>query len=192
RLLCELVEKVDHMLAVGPLAAPHAAQALMNARDRVRRQARGRFEAAEVERWLDKLPTRYLLTRDASEIVTHMEESGQLIADQEEKIRRKPYGRGCLGVHRSLNRSMCAGLHEVTVFAGEADGLLATFPGAMALQQLSMYAADVFILGDGTDVDIFTVVGLPDALYPEAVFNRLSMHIREASAGRLDLAYRIA
>ncbi|QJT09859.1 HD domain-containing protein [Oceanidesulfovibrio marinus] len=192
RLLCELVEKVDHMLAVGPLAAPHAAQALMNARDRVRRQARGRFEAAEVERWLDKLPPRYLLTRDASEIVTHMEEIGRLIADQEEDIRRKPSGRGGLGVNRILTRAMGAGLYEVTLFARDAPGLFATFTGAMALQQLSLHAADVFTLGDGTAVDIFTVGGLPDALYPEEVFKRLSMHIREASAGRLDLAYRIA
>lgn len=192
RLLCELVEKVDHMLAVGPLAAPHAAQALMTARDKVRRQAQGRFEPAEVERWLDKLPPRYLLTRDASEIVTHMEEIGRLVADQNEDIRRKPSGRGGLGVNRILTRSMGAGLYEVTLFARDAPGLFATFTGAMALQQLALHAADVFTLGDGTAVDIFTVGGLPDALYPEEVFKRLSMHIREASAGRLDLAYRIA
>lgn len=191
-LLRELVDMVDHMLAVGPLAAPHAAQALMSARDKVRQEAKGRFEPADVERWLDRMPPRYLLTRDAAEIVRHMEEIERLKADLAEDFRRKPSGRGGLGVNRILAEPAGQGLYRITLFAQDAPGLFATFTGAMALQQLVLHAADVFTLADGTAVDIFTVGGMPDALYPEEVFSRLSAHIREASAGRLDLAYRLA
>lgn len=215
-LLDELTSKADRMLAFGMLASPHAAQALMQTRDKVRqlwlREAPldvvGTGEdtapwpdAAGLERRLASVPPRYLLAREPAEVARHLRMVLEYEAACAEDVRRKPAGRGGLGVNRLAAEPAGAGLWRVFVVGRGAPGFLATVVGAMTLQGLEILAVDAATAEahggscageEGVAMDVFTVGGLPDALYPDELFTRISLHVQEALRGRLDLAHQLA
>ncbi|MBN2141545.1 MAG: [protein-PII] uridylyltransferase [Desulfovibrionaceae bacterium] len=191
-LIRELCAKLRKLLTEGPLAQPHAAHQLLTARDRVRAKARGVLDSAFVERRLDTMPQRYLLSRPAVDVVKDLALIKRMEqALEKERVRRpgKRGGQGLTAIEMRLLETM--GCRQVTLAAPNQPGLFAAAAGALSLQGMDVHAAELFTFTDDTVLDIFTVSAPPDILYSEETFARVGRSVHYALNGKLALGYRL-
>ncbi|MEF3696316.1 bifunctional uridylyltransferase/uridylyl-removing protein GlnD [Desulfolutivibrio sp.] len=201
-LVWELYRRTARMLAEGNLFDEHDAGRMLRTRDRVRAAARGMMPEAEVEACLDQMPPRYLIALDAAEITRHLGLVARLRQEARELAVRLPRGRagpegeGPAGyapgaVVLEARPAPGGAGHELTVAAMETPGLFAVLAGVLALHDVNILSAEVFLWGDGTAIYVFGVSDPPDALYAEELWTRVGGAVRYALLGRLALEYRL-
>ncbi len=194
-LVWELFRKAARMLGQGDLFDEHDAGRMLRARDKVRAGAVGIMSGAEIEACLDVMPPRYLIVVPVPDILRHLSLVVRLRREAKERTRRMPHARlMCSGGPAVLSARPSPGGagHEVTVAAGESPGLFAVLAGVLALHDLNILSADVFLWADGTSVYVFRVSDPPDALYAEELWTRVGGAVRYALLGKLSLEYRLA
>ena len=194
------------MLTEGNLFDEHDAGRMLRTRDRVRAAARGIMPEAEVEACLDQMPPRYLIALDAADITRHLGLVVRLRQEARELVARLPRARnGAAETPGGASRPGYApgavvldarpapggAGHEVTVAAMETPGLFAVLAGVLALHDVNILSAEVFVWGDGTAVYVFGVSDPPDALYAEELWTRVAGGVRFALLGKLALEYRL-
>jgi [protein-PII] uridylyltransferase len=205
-LVWELYRRAARMLTEGNLFDEHDAGRMLRTRDRVRAAARGIMPEAEVEACLDQMPPRYLIALDAADITRHLGLVVRLRQEARELAARLPRARnGAAEAPGGASRPGYApgavvlearpapggAGHEVTVAAMETPGLFAVLAGVLALHDVNILSAEVFVWGDGTAVYVFGVSDPPDALYAEELWTRVAGGVRFALLGKLALEYRL-
>ena len=195
RLMSELFFKVLHILEQSTLAVPHAAQKMLRTRDRVRQRAaqfhKETLPRAKVENYLNQLPPRYTLNTEAEDMLRHMLLVNELERELADAERRLPPARAMIGLVTVSARRMEEGIWEVSVAAKDQPGIFAAIAGVFSLQDINIFAADVYVWRDGTVLDVLQVSNPPDALYPEEAWKRARSAVRFAMTGKLFLDYRI-
>ncbi len=203
-LVWELYRRAARMLAEGNLFDEHDAGRMLRTRDRVRAGARGIMPDAEIEDCLDQMPPRYLIVHTPADIVLHMGMVARLRQEARELAVRLPRGRGpaadgggdragyAPGAVVLTARPAPGGVgHELAVAAMETPGLFAVLAGVLALHDVNILSAEVFLWGDGTAIYVFGVSDPPDALYAGELWTRVGGAVRYALLGKLALEYRL-
>ena len=192
-LFAEFYFKTRKLLTEGPLSEPDATRRIVETRDRVRALCAGRFESAFVERCLDAMPARALQILDPETVVRHVALAGRLDEALEEDRRRKPSGKGGVGVCLVEARpTNVAGCWELTVAALDRPGLFATLAGVLSLHGLNVYSAELFTWTSGAALDLFVVSDPPDSLFPDEAWARIQRSAHYALTGKLELESRLA
>ncbi len=192
-LISELFHKVENIFRDRTLATPHAVQKILRTRDALRQGRWDGLSGAEVEAFLERMPTRYFLTLEPGDIADHMRMVRNLGRAVEQDRRRRPGGKGGQGVvvvqarHRPESRSW-----DMALAALDTPGLFKTVTGVLALQDVNILSAECFVWRDSVVVDIFTVSDLPAHLEPHEIWQRVELWVRSALSGRLDLDYRLS
>ncbi len=131
----------------------------------------------ELERFLERMPPRYLLTVPPDLIARH---HGLLAS---------PLGAG--EVRTLVRAGARPGTADLTVVAADRPGLLSLIAGALALAGLSILAAEVFTTSDGVAVDRFEVQGVFEPDVPEERWRGFRGTLRRALDGRLALEHGV-
>ncbi|NDY57624.1 [protein-PII] uridylyltransferase [Desulfovibrio sulfodismutans] len=201
-LVWELYRRTARMLSEGNLFDEHDAGRMLRTRDRVRAAARGIMPEAEVEACLDQMPPRYLIILDVADITRHLGLVARLRQEARDLAVRLPRGRAGAAGEEAAGYAPGAVVlearpapggagHELTVAAMETPGLFAVLAGVLALHDVNILSAEVFLWGDGTAIYVFGVSDPPDALYAEELWTRVGGAVRYALLGRLALEYRL-
>jgi len=207
-LVWELYRRAARMLAEGNLFDEHDAGRMLRTRDRVRAAAKGLMPEEEVEACLDRMPPRYLIAHAPADIVRHLGMVVRLRQEARELAARLPRGRGPAAGEaggRACGRDGYApgavvlearpapggGGHELAVAAQETPGLFAVLAGVLALHDVNILSAEIFLWEDGTAIYVFGVSDPPDALYAEELWTRVAGAVRYALLGKLALEYRL-
>ncbi len=192
-LVFELCDKVRQAISHGRLFDAHDARVMLETRDKVRELARGRHDPEALERVLDAMPPRYLVAASPEIILSHLRLLSELDAAEAEDRRMRPGGKGGQGVAALEYSPMPGGVgFAVTVAARHVPALFPTVTGVLALHDLSILEADVFVWDDGVTILALRTGNPPDVLYSDEVFARVSRAIRYALSGKLFLAYRLS
>ncbi len=196
RLLAELYDKALKLLDAGFLAEPHAAQRMMKTRDTVRTLIARRTDATLapeiVERCLDALPSRYVLTVEPGAIVGHIVLVRELERALDEEERRLGRTRSVSGVVALDARILEPGIWSVAFAARKQAGLFPTIAGVLALHGINIYGADSYVWGNGVVVAVCTVSEPPDPLYAEEFWGRVRSSLKFALTGKLSLDWRLS
>jgi [protein-PII] uridylyltransferase len=174
-LVRELVAKVQRVLERGELG-PGAADRL-EALGAGLRDLLPDERAAEVDRFMERMPRGYLLATPAEQAARHF-----------------PLLRGPVGAHevRTLSGPGARpGTHALTVIASDRPGLLSWIAGSLSLAGLSILTAQVFTSDDGVAVDVFEVEGAFEARIGEDRWREFRTILRKAIDGRLSLEHRV-
>ena len=192
-LVFELYDKVRRVIEGGRLFDADDARIMLETRDRLREMARGRFGPEVLEQALPAMPPRYLVAEAPEAILGHLALLATLDAAEAEDRRMRPGSRGGQDVSVLTHAALPGGDgFAVTVAARNVRALFATATGVLALHDLSIRDADVFVWDSGVTILSLRTGNPPDVLYADEVFARVSRAIRYALAGKLFLAYRLA
>ncbi len=174
-LVRELVAKVQRVLErgeLGPRAADRLEALSAGLRDLLPDEG-----AAEVDRFLQRMPRGYLLVTPAEQAARHF-----------------PLLRAPVGGHevRTLSGPGARpGTHALTVVASDRPGLLSWIAGSLSLAGLSILTAQVFTTDDGVALDTFEVEGAFEARIGEDRWREFRTTLRKAIEGRLSLEHRV-
>ncbi len=191
-LVWELYAKVRALIESGRLFDEHDAGRMLRARDKVRSLCGGRFSPEELEGRLENMPPRYLATVSPEDIAVHLDMLRELDAAIVEDKRMVPGGRGGRGVAMVDPRPAPGGGYVATVAAMNVRRLFVTVAGVLALHDINIVSADVYVWDDEAAILIFRVGDPPDALYADEVWARVRRAIKYAQTGKLSLDYRLA
>jgi [protein-PII] uridylyltransferase len=172
----ELVAKVQHVLERGEVG-PDTSQRLAE-RAAAITGALAAENAADVERFLERMPRSYLLTVPVERIVRQYALIASPLAAREVRTLAEPGTR--------------PGTYALTIVAGDRAGLLSLIAGALSLAGLSILTAQVFTTEDGVAVDVFEVEGAFEREVGDERWREFRGILRRAIEGRLSLAYRVA
>ncbi|WP_428566343.1 MAG: HD domain-containing protein [Solidesulfovibrio sp. DCME] len=195
-LVYDLAAKVRRVIEQGRLFGEGDARVMLATRDRLRETARGQMDPEALERALLAMPPRYLVVEAPETILSHLRLLAELDAAAAEERRMRPSQRQGGG-----GRDVVAVAHEalpggegfqVTVAGRHVRALFPTVTGALALHDLSILDADVFVWDDGVTILSLRTANPADVLYADEVFARVARAIRYALSGKLFLAYRLA
>lgn len=191
-LVFELCAKVRTAIEQGRLFDAGDARIMLATRDRLRELARGKVAPEALEQALLAMPPRYLVAEEPETILAHLDLLAALDAAEAEGRRMRSGGRGqdvaALG-HQALPDGDG---FRVTVAAKNVRSLFPTVAGVLALHDLSILDADVFVWDNGVTILSLRTGNPPDILYADEVFARVSRAIRYTFSGKLFLAYRLA
>jgi [protein-PII] uridylyltransferase len=192
-LVDDLYGKVRAAIEQGRLFDAGDARIMLATRDRLRELARDRFSPEALEAMLFAMPPRYLVSQSVESILGHLDLLVELDLAEAEDRRMKPGDRGGRDV-AALTRTALPGGEgfAVTVAARRAPALFPTVTGVLALHDLSIHEADVFVWEDGVTILSLRTGNPPDVLYSDEVFARVARAVRYALSGKLFLAYRLA
>jgi len=127
---------------------------------------------AEVARFLEGFPRRYLAAHPPQEVTLHFHRAERL-ADEPAQVELKPAG----------------SLHELTVITRDRPFLFASITGTLAAWGMSIVKADAFANAAGVVLDTFRFVDLYRTLeLNPSETDRLKSNLVEVMEGRLDLA----
>ncbi len=191
-LLREVYFKVRKLFTFGPLAEPVAVKKILEIRDQVRLLARKRFEDDWVQKSLETMPPRYILTMPPPIIVNHLEMIRRWCneyAQEQSRIFKGQKGRGLVVLEAA--RVPDQGCFAVTVVSRDQRGLFAALCGVLSLYDLDIRTADIFTWTDGTVVDIFKVRNPKDLMYVDDLWARVKQGMKSSLTGRLSLDYRL-
>lgn len=194
-LVYDLAGKVRAVIEQGRLFGQGDARVMLATRDRLREAARGRLDPEALEKALLAMPPRYLVVETPETILAHLRLLSELDAAEAEGRRMRPSSRegGGRDVVAVANEALSGGAgFQVTVAGRHVRGLFPTVAGALALHDLSIHEADVFVWDDGVTILSLRTANPPDVLYADEVFARVARAIRYALSGKLFLAYRLA
>ena len=192
-LVWELYGKIVRILRRGRLASATAVRSMEDTREALRAEARGGPLEGELERCLDQMPPRYLLSHDPARILRHVGMVARLREAVAEAVRTRPAGRGGTGVVVMETREMPdSGAWEVAVAARDDARLFSTVAGVLALHGINIVSAECFLWREGTRVDVFMVSEMPGHLPPGLFESRVVAGVRNAMNGSLSLSYRLS
>ena len=174
-LIRELVAKVQHVLERGEMGT-ELAEELTDRIDRVRHLL-GDEPGADVERFLRRMPRRYLLTVDPAQAARHFATVTPPVGANEVRA-----------VHFGGTR---VGTYELLVVARDRSGLLSWIAGSLALAGLSILTAQVFTTEDGVAADLFEVEGVWEAEVPDRRWREFRGMLRRAVDGSISLERRV-
>jgi [protein-PII] uridylyltransferase len=174
-LVRELVGKVRRVLERGEVE-PGTAERLARRAGEIRRVLEGE-DHEEIERFLERMPSGYVLSVPADRIPAHF----RLVA--------RPMG--ALEVRTLASEGSRPGTYALTVVAADRAGLLSMIAGALTLAGLSILTAQVFTTDDGVAVDLFEVEGAFEAEVGEDRWREVRGTLRRAIEGRLSLDHRV-
>ncbi|HUB06878.1 MAG TPA: [protein-PII] uridylyltransferase [Myxococcales bacterium] len=135
RLFHELHEKARAVLAPEAAAAPPEGRRLLRALERLG------VSAGDAERFLARMPDRYLHSVRPREALRHLRILGRLKREAPLASRRVP----------------AASVTELILCAADRPGLLALFAGALAAHRIDILSAEVYSTATGEAIDIFHV-----------------------------------
>lgn len=192
-LVFELAAKVRQAIRLGRLFDARDAAIMLETRDTLRELARGRFSPEELERTLLAMPPRYLVAVPSQTILSHLDLLASLDAAEAESRRMHSSAKGegevvVLDHHRLEDETGFA----VTVAARHVRSLFPTVAGVLALHDLSIHDADVFVWDNGVTLITLRTGNPPDVLYADEVFARVGRAIRYTLCGKLFLDYRLS
>ena len=192
-LVYDLYAKVRAAIEQGRLFDAGDARIMLATRDRLREMARDRFTAEALEEMLLAMPPRYLVSQSVESILGHLDLLAELEAAEAEDRRMKPGDRGGRDVAALTQTALPGGDgFAVTVAARRVRALFPTVTGVLALHDLSIHEADVFVWEDGVTILSLRTGNPPDVIYSDEVFARVARAVRYALSGKLFLAYRLA
>jgi [protein-PII] uridylyltransferase len=174
-LVRELAGKVRRVLERGDVE-PGAAERLARRADEIRRALEG-ADREELERFLERMPSGYVLSVPADRVAAHF----GLVA--------RPMG--ALEVRMLASEGSRPGTYALAVAAADRPGLLSMIAGALTLSGLSILTAQVFTTEDGVAVDLFEVEGAFEAEVGEDRWREVRGTLRRAIEGRLSLDHRV-
>lgn len=174
-LVHELAGKVRHVIEAGDMGPDRAA--LLAGRRAAVRELLEAEPAADVERYLDRLPRAYLTSVPPATAAAHFRLVGPPLAAAEVRTLVGPGER--------------PGTHQVTVVAGDRPGLLARIAGCLSLEGLSILSARAFTTEDGTAVDLFEVTPAFHGDVDEERWRGYRRTLRRVLEGRVTLEHRV-
>ncbi len=155
-LMEELYAKVDRILLRGEWQPEDVTQRV----DALQEQVLALCEPAQrpgVERWLESLSLRYLLSQTPYDMVRHY--------TMEKEVPEK--------VLVLEARPLEGELWQVTTACRDRPGLFATITGVLWLHGLNILSADIYTRSSGIALDILIVEDVPDPLHPEETWRRV-------------------
>jgi [protein-PII] uridylyltransferase len=164
---------------------------ILKRRSRIRELGSGTVGKAFLEKSLDSMPERYLLSFDAEAIVKHLHVVKEFQDILAKDMVRKPAGRGGIGVNLVRECSRVRDMVQVVVAAMDQPMLFSTQAGVFSLHGLDVLSAEVFNWSDQTSLNVFTLRRSGDDALPEDVLERAQRSILYAMTGRLALDYRL-
>jgi [protein-PII] uridylyltransferase len=174
-LVHELVGKLQRTLERGGMGTEVAER--LAARADELREIVPEEHAAEVDRFLLRMPRTYLLNIPVERIGRHV----PLLA--------VPVGRSDV---RTLSEDGDRpGTYSLTVIAADRPGLLSSIAGALSLAGLSILTAQVFTTQDDVAVDVFEVEGAFESEISEERWREFRSTLRKVLEGRLSLEHRV-
>jgi [protein-PII] uridylyltransferase len=192
-LVFELAAKVRLAIEQGRLFDAKDAVIMRDTRDRLRELARGRIAPEVLEQALPAMPPRYLVAVPAEDILAHLELLAELDAAETERRRMRSSDKaGGDAVVLTHDRLPDGAGFAVTVAARHVQALFPTVTGVLALHDLSIHDADVFVWDDGVTILSLRTGNPPDVLYADEVFERVARAIRYTLSGKLFLDYRLS
>jgi [protein-PII] uridylyltransferase len=174
-LVRELVAKVRRVLERGDVERGTAERLAARA-DAIRAALRDE-DAEDVERFLERMPSGYVLSVPAERASAHF----GLVA--------RPMG--ALEVRTLAAEGSRPGTYALAVAAADRAGLLSMIAGALTLAGLSILTAQVFTTDDGVALDLFEVEGAFEAEVGEEGWREVRGTLRRAIDGRLSLDHRV-
>jgi [protein-PII] uridylyltransferase len=175
-LIRELVGKVQRAFERGDMGT-ELAERLADRIERLRALLEGEPEA-EVERFVLRMPRGYFLSVEPARAATHFPAIAPEIGTKDVRSLASPGSR--------------PGTYEVLVVARDKPGLLSWIAGALALEGLSIFSAQVFTTQDGVAVDLFEVEGAFETEVDPARWRNFRSTLRGAIEGRISLERRVA
>jgi [protein-PII] uridylyltransferase len=145
QLLRELYLKSKRLLETGELASPQATQKIDQARALVLSALRGHLPAGEPERWVQRLPGRYLLTTPAGDLAAQVLMAVGMAACGERLRVRHQRGEGC---------------EEILVCTWDAPALFSRICGVLVANGFNILGARIHTWANGVVMDSFQVEGL--------------------------------
>ncbi|MFP5213687.1 MAG: HD domain-containing protein, partial [Acidobacteriota bacterium] len=176
-----LCDKVRHILEKGEPSSRAISEKLPHIRSLVAEQIADLMEEAEVERYLDQLAPRYLLSISPGAIARHLRMVNELNRSGE------PF---------AWRVALRDGSAELTVMSGRIPGLLSKVAGVLSLHDINIVGAQVFTMSDGTVSDgllllIFQCRQL-QKVAGEPEWDAVREDMRRLLLGKFALDYRIA
>ncbi|MFA5891735.1 MAG: [protein-PII] uridylyltransferase [Actinomycetota bacterium] len=176
-LVAELFTKALHVMERGELATRDAVD-LARLRMGELRGALTRYSAEEVEAHLREMSRAYVLAFPTAVLTRHF------------ALMAGPLGQSEARTHVAATED--AGIYEFTLAACDRPGLFARVSGVLALNGISIVAAQGFTRADGVAVEVFRCVGAFEPAIDSARWERVADDVRRALAGRLSLEARLA
>ena len=174
-LIRELVSKVQHVLERGEMGTELAGE-LTDRVERVRHLL-GDEPDVDVERFLERMPRRYLLAVEPARAARHFATITPPVGANEVRA-----------VHFEGAR---AGTYELLAVARDRSGLLSWIAGSLALAGLSILTAQVFTTEDGVAADLFEVEGVWEAEVADRRWREFRRMLRRAVDGSISLERRV-
>ena len=167
--------KVLRILEKGELATTGAVRQIEKKQAFVR-QAAG-FQDPDMDRTIEALSPRYLLSTDARDIVTHI----QLYR----RLKDADFVWDIVPDEQSNTR-------QVVVCAKDRPGLFSNLSGVFTINGINVLNAQIFTWKNGIALDMFTVTPPPDRIFEAEKWQRAADDLSAALSGKLDLAGAIA
>ena len=174
-LIRELVAKVQHVLERGEMGAELAEEMTAHV-DRVRDLLEDE-PSADVERFLQRMPRRYLLSVEPTRAARHFATITPPVGANEVRAVQFEGAR--------------AGTYELLVVARDRSGLLSWIAGSLALAGLSILTAQVFTTEDWVAADLFEVEGVWETEVPDRRWREFRGMLRRAVDGSISLERRV-
>jgi [protein-PII] uridylyltransferase len=174
-LIRELVAKVQHVFERGEMGTELAGELTDRVR-RLRQLLEGEPEP-DVERFLRRMPRRYLLTVEPTRAARHFATVTPPVGANEVRA-----------VHSEGGGT---GTYELLVVARDRSGLLSWIAGSLALAGLSILTAHVFTTEDGVAADLFEVEGVWEKDVPDRRWREFRGMLRRAVDGSMSLERRV-
>lgn len=163
-LLRELYEKVDRLLLRGDWHGEDLQKRSEEVERAVLKRVGETPERSKVEKWIETLPFRYLLSQPPDEIVRHYE--------MEKTLAHNP-------VATSAKRAD-GEMWQFTIATRDRPGLFAMITGVLWIRGLNILAADIFTTESGIALDILTVERVPDPLHPEDHWQKIHTDLKRS------------
>lgn len=167
-LLRELFVKVDRILLRGDWEVADVEAQARSVHQRVMELVEGDQRQALVERWLEGLSFRYLLSQSPRTMLEHYE--------MELGLQREPAVVSA--------KSAQGDLWEVTLAAHDRPGLFAGIACVLWVHGLNILAADIFTRSSGIALDVVVVERIPDPLHPDRLWRRVQRDLQAAVKDR--------
>lgn len=155
-LLRELFQKVDRLLLRGDWQREDLGKRSEEVQKAVLALSDSSSRPA-LERWLDRLSYRYLLSQPPQAIIDHYRMEVQL-------------GERPLVLEAKLKEGE---MWQVTVATRDRPGLFAIITGVLWVRALNVLSADIFTRESGIALDVLLVERLPDPLHPEELWKKV-------------------
>lgn len=176
-LLRELFFKVLNILEGGELATGKAVSLVEAKRRQLLAQAADPSDAEEMGRLIQFMSPRYLLYVPPADILKHTALYRRL---------------GEADFVWDVARPNGGATRTVTICAQDRPGLFSKIAGIFTLNGMNILGCQVYTWRNNLALDVFEVTPPPDPLFEDERWQRAEAHLRDALAGRLDLAAAMA